>query len=185
LLRPLERLIYGLTGVDPERETNRAQYSVAFIVFGLVEALVLYAILRLQQFLPFSYAKYQTMPLNPDLAMNTAVSFATTTTWQAYSGETTMSYASQIAGLTVQNFLAGASGIAVGVAFIRGFAREQTSKLGNFWVDMVRSVLWILLPLSLLGSLALVWQGVPMNSGTTTQRLRHWKEASRLFHKGL
>jgi K+-transporting ATPase ATPase A chain len=163
LLHPLERLIYRLTGVDPEVEMGWTQYSVAFVVFGLVGALVLYAILRLQQVLPFFYAKYQTTPLNPDLAMNTAISFATTTTWQAYSGETTMSYTSQIVGLTVQNFLAGASGLAVGVAFIRGFARQQTSKLGNFWVDMVRSILWILLPLSLLASLALVWQGVPMN----------------------
>jgi len=163
LLRPLEHLVYRLTGVDPELEMDWAQYSVAFIVFGLIGALVLYGILRLQQFLPFFYARYQTTPLSPDLAMNTAISFATTTTWQAYSGETTMSYTSQIVGLTVQNFLAGASGLAVGVAFIRGLAREQTSKLGNFWVDMVRSVLWILLPLSLLGSLLLVWQGVPVN----------------------
>jgi K+-transporting ATPase ATPase A chain len=163
LLRPLERLLYRLTGVDPELEMNWAQYSVAFIVFGLVGAAVLYAILRLQQFLPFFFVRYQTTPLNPDLAMNTAISFATTTTWQAYGGETTMSYTSQIVGLTVQNFVAGASGLAVGVAFVRGFARQQTSKLGNFWVDMLRSVLWILLPLSLLCSLALVWQGVPMN----------------------
>jgi potassium-transporting ATPase potassium-binding subunit len=163
LLCPFERLIYRMTGVDPEWEMNCAQYSIAFIVFGLVGTLVLYAILRLQQFLPFFYGEYQTTPVTPDLAMNTAISFATTTTWQAYSGETTMSYTSQIAGLTVQNFLAGASGLAVGVAFIRGLARQQTSKLGNFWVDMVRSVLWILLPLSLLGSLVLVWQGVPMN----------------------
>jgi len=163
LLRPLEHLVYRLTGVDPELEMDWAQYSVAFIVFGLIGALALYGILRLQQFLPFFYARYQTTPLSPDLAMNTAISFATTTTWQAYSGETTMSYTSQIVGLTVQNFLAGASGLAVGVAFIRGLAREQTSKLGNFWVDMVRSVLWILLPLSLLGSLLLVWQGVPVN----------------------
>jgi K+-transporting ATPase ATPase A chain len=95
--------------------------------------------------------------------MNTAISFATTTTWQAYGGETTMSYFSQLVGLTVQNFLAGASGLAVGVAFIRGFARQQTVNLGNFWVDMVRSLLWVLLPLSIIGALALVWQGVPMN----------------------
>jgi len=105
--------------------------------------------------------------------MNTAISFATTTTWQAYGGETTMSYTSQMVGLTAQNFLAGASGLAVGVAFIRGFARQQTSKLGNFWVDLTRSLLWLLLPLSLLGSLVLVWQGVPMN-------WRHYTEAITL-----
>ena len=140
LLRPLERLIYRLTGGSPELEMDWAQYCVAFIVFGSIGALTLYAILRLQQFLPFFYPGYQITRMSPDLAMNTAISFATTTTWQAYVGETTMSYTGQIAGLTVQNFLASASGLAVGVAFIRGLAREQTSKLGNFWVDMVRSV---------------------------------------------
>jgi potassium-transporting ATPase potassium-binding subunit len=161
VLRPVELLMYKLSDVDPETEMEWAQYCSAFIVFGLVGTLVLYAILRLQQYLPFFYPRYQTTPLNPDLAMNTAISFATTTTWQAYGGETTMSYASQMVGLTVQNFLAGASGLAVGVAFIRGFARQQTTKLGNFWVDLTRSLLWVLLPMSLVGSLVLVWQGYP------------------------
>jgi K+-transporting ATPase ATPase A chain len=101
--------------------------------------------------------------LTPDLSMNTAISFSTTTTWQAYGGETTMSYFSQMVGLTAQNFLAGAAGLAVGVAFIRGFARQKTDKLGNFWVDLVRALLWVLLPLALAGALVLVWQGVPMN----------------------
>jgi K+-transporting ATPase ATPase A chain len=98
-----------------------------------------------------------------DLALNTAISFSTTTTWQAYGGETTLSYFSQTVGLAVQNFLAGAGGLAVGVAFIRGLAREKTEHLGNFWVDLVRALLWIMLPLSILASLILVWQGVPMN----------------------
>jgi K+-transporting ATPase ATPase A chain len=169
LLVPLERLIYRLTGVDPQIEMDWKEYAGSFVLLGLVGTLALYAILRLQRFLPWFFSAYMTTPLSPDLAMNTAISFSTTTTWQAYSGETTMSYASQIAGLAVQNFLAGASGLAVGVAFIRGFAREQTSKLGNFWADVVRSVLWILLPLSLLGSLLLVWQGVPMNWHPYTQ----------------
>jgi potassium-transporting ATPase potassium-binding subunit len=173
VLRPVELLMYRLTGVDPETEMEWAQYCIAFIVFGLVGTLVLYAILRLQQYLPFFYPRYQTTPLNPDLAMNTAISFATTTTWQAYGGETTMSYTSQMVGLTVQNFLAGASGLAVGVAFIRGFARQQTAKLGNFWVDITRSLLWVLLPLSLVGSLVLVSQGVPMN-------WNHYAEATTL-----
>jgi len=163
LLCPLERLLYRLTGVEPEAEMNWKEYAGTFVILGFVGTLALYAILRLQRFLPFFFPAYATTPLSPDLSMNTAVSFSTTTTWQAYGGETTMSYTSQIVGLTVQNFVAGASGLAVGVAFIRGLAREQTSKLGNFWVDMVRSLLWILLPLSLLGSLILVWQGVPMN----------------------
>jgi potassium-transporting ATPase potassium-binding subunit len=163
LLLPIERLLYRLTGVDAELEMDWPQYAIAFIVFTFVGTVVLYAILRLQQYLPFSDGRYQTASLNPALAMNTAISFATTTTWQAYVGESAMSYTTQILGLAVQNFLAGASGLAVGIAFIRGFARHQTSKLGNFWVDMTRSLLWVLLPFSLLGSLALVWQGVPMN----------------------
>ena len=162
-LRPLERLLYRITGVNPEKEMDWKEYALCFVLFGLCGTLLLYAILRLQRFFPWFYPAYQTTPLNPDLALNTAVSFSTTTTWQAYGGETTMSYFSQLVGLTVQNFLAGASGLAVGVAFIRGFARQQTVNLGNFWVDMVRSLLWVLLPLSIIGALALVWQGVPMN----------------------
>jgi potassium-transporting ATPase potassium-binding subunit len=160
---PIERLTYRLTGIDPGVEMDWKQYSLAFVMLGLVGTLLLYGILRLQRFLPWFYPTYQTTPVTPDLAMNTAISFSTTTTWQAYGWENTLSYASQMIGLTVQNFLAGASGLAVGVAFIRGFARHQTTKLGNFWVDVTRSILWVLLPLSLVGSLLLVWQGVPMN----------------------
>jgi K+-transporting ATPase ATPase A chain len=163
LLRPLERLLYRLTGVEPTAEMTWQEYARAFVVFGMVGTLLLYAILRLQQLLPWFFPAYMTTPLTPDLAMNTAVSFATTTTWQAYSGETTLSYFSQIVGLTVQNFLAGAAGLAVGVAFTRGLARNRVATLGNFWVDLVRSILWVLLPLSLVGALALAWQGVPMN----------------------
>jgi len=119
-----------------------------------------------------------TTPVTPELAMNTAVSFSTTTTWQAYGGETTMSYFSQLAGLTAQNFLAGAGGLAVGVAFIRGLAREQTNKLGNFWVDLIRALLWVLLPLSLLGAVVLIWQGVPMNfnSYTNAATIEHGRQ---------
>jgi K+-transporting ATPase ATPase A chain len=123
----------------------------------------LYVILRIQQWLPWFYPAYQTTPLTPDLAMNTAISFSTTTTWQAYGGETTMSYFSQMVGLTAQSFLAGASGLAVGIAFVRGLARHQTDKIGNFWVDVVRAMLRVLLPLALVGAVVLVWQGVPMN----------------------
>src|SRR5580704_17053421 len=173
LLCPLERLIYRLTGVQPDVEMGWQQYALSFVVFGMAGTLLLYLIRRLQRFLPFFFSAFMTTPITPDLAMNTVISFATTTTWQAYGGETTMSYASQMLGLTVQNFLAGAAGLAVGVAFIRGFARQQTSKLGNFWVDMTRSLLWVLLPLSLLGSLVLVWQGVPMN-------WNHYTEATTL-----
>jgi K+-transporting ATPase ATPase A chain len=171
ILRPVERLIYKLTGVDPTIEMNWKQYAVSFVLFSLAGTVLLFLILRLQRFLPWYDAVHLTTPLAPDLAMNTAVSFATTTTWQAYAGETTMSYFSEIVGLTSQNFLAGAAGLAVGIAFIRGLAREQTDKLGNFWVDLVRALLWVLLPLSILGSVVLVWQGVPMNFSRYTQAL--------------
>jgi K+-transporting ATPase ATPase A chain len=138
-------------------------YLISFVVFGLICTLLLYAILRFQRFLPWFFPEYQTTPLSPDLSINTAISFATTTTWQAYAGENTMSYFSQMVGLCTQNFLAGAAGLAVGIAFIRGLARKSCATLGNFWVDVTRSVLWILLPGALLGSLLLAWQGVPMN----------------------
>ena len=140
------------------------EYALALLLFSLTGTLLLYAILRLQTILPGAVNSANlTTPLTPDLAFNTSVSFSTTTTWQAYAGETTMTYVSQILGLTAQNFLAGAAGLAVGVAFLRGFAGHQTTHLGNFWVDLIRAILWVLLPLSLMGGLFLVWQGVPMN----------------------
>lgn len=163
LLCPVERAIYRVSKLDATREMNFRQYSIAFIIFTLIGTLALYALLRLQQFLPWFDSANMTTPMTPDLAFNTAISFTTTTTWQAYAGETTMSYLTQIVGLATQNFLAGAAGLAVGIAFIRGLTRERTPFLGNFWFDLVRSLLWVLLPISLLGSLALIWQGVPMN----------------------
>jgi len=169
LLCPAERFIYRLTGVQPQSEMSWQEYACAFVVFGMVGTLLLYTILRLQRLFFWFYPAYMTTPMTPALAMNTAVSFATTTTWQAYGGETTLSYFSQIVGLTVQNFLAGAAGLAVGVAFVRGLARDRAETLGNFWVDLVRSVLWLLLPLSMVGALVLVWQGVPMNFHPYTQ----------------
>ena len=162
-LRPVERAIYALCRIDAEAEMTGKQYALAFVLFSLVGTLVLYTILRLQPFLPFYDPVHLVTPMTPDLAMNTAISFSTTITWQAYAGETTMSYASQLVGLVAQNFLAGAGGLAVGIAFMRGFARQHTGTLGNFWVDLVRGLLWVLLPASVLVSLALVWQGVPMN----------------------
>jgi K+-transporting ATPase ATPase A chain len=160
---PVERLIYRITFVDAEVEMNGKEYATCFLLFGLAGTLVLYAILRLQQFLPGFFSQYQTTQLSPDLALNTAISFSTTTTWQAYAGENTMSYFSQMVGLCAQNFLAGAAGLAVGVAFIRGLARQLSDTLGNFWVDLTRGLLWILLPGALIGAVLLVWQGVPMN----------------------
>jgi len=159
---PIERVIHRLVRIDPTFEMDWKRYSLAFGIFGVVNIVLLYCALRWQaQFLWF-FPKVVTTPMTPDLAANTAVSFATTTTWQAYAGETTMSYFSQLL-LAGQNFMAGAAGLAVGVAFIRGYGRERTKGLGNFWSDLTRAVLWVLLPVSLIGSLFLVAQGVPMN----------------------
>jgi potassium-transporting ATPase potassium-binding subunit len=163
LCLPLERVIYRITTVDPDVEMTSTQYAICFVLFGLTGTLLLYFILRLQRFLPWFFPQYHTTAMTADLAMNTAISFSTTTTWQAYSGETTMSYFSQMAGLCAQNFLAGAAGLAIGVAFIRGLARHCSETVGNFWVDVTRALLWVLLPGALLGALLLVWQGVPMN----------------------
>ena len=160
---PVERWIYLLAGVDPSVEMEPGKYIVSFVIFSLIGTLLLYGILRFQSFLPWFFPQYQTAPLTPDLSLNTAISFSTTSTWQAYAGESTMSYFSQMVGLCTQNFLAGAAGLAVGMAFIRGLARESCETIGNFWVDLTRSLLWILLPGALIGSLLLVWQGVPMN----------------------
>jgi K+-transporting ATPase ATPase A chain len=160
---PVERLIYRVAGVDPASEMTALEYFAAFTLFGLAGTMLLYALLRIQRLLPWFFPAYHTTPLTSDLALNTAVSFATTTTWQAYAGERTMTYVSQMAGLCAQNFLAGASGLAVGIAFIRGLARERSNALGNFWVDLTRSLLWILAPASLAGAVVLVWQGVPLN----------------------
>lgn len=160
---PLERIVYRLARVDPEAEMSGIEYATCFVFFGLAGAFLLYTILRAQKFLPGFYPAYHITLLTPDLALNTAISFSTTTTWQAYGGENTMTYFSQMVGLCTQNFLAGAAGLAVGIAFIRGLARQLSDTLGNFWVDVTRSLLWILLPGALIGALLLVWQGVPMN----------------------
>jgi K+-transporting ATPase ATPase A chain len=162
LLLPAERLIHRLVGIDPKCEMDWKRYAFAFTLFGVINIVTVYFLLRCQAFLPWFFPNVMTTPMTPDLAANTAVSFATTTTWQAYAGETTMSYFSQLV-LAGQNFFAGAAGLAVGIAFIRGYARERTTRLGNFWADLIRAVLWVLLPASLVGSLFLVAQGVPMN----------------------
>jgi potassium-transporting ATPase potassium-binding subunit len=163
LCLPVERLIYRITAVDPKVEMTGQEYATCFALFGFAGTLLLYGILRMQQFLPWFFPQYHTTPLSSDLALNTAISFSTTTTWQAYAGENTMSYFSQMVGLCAQNFLAGAAGLAVGIAFIRGLARQLSGTLGNIWVDLTRALLWILLPGALIGALLLVWQGVPMN----------------------
>ena len=162
LLLPVERLIHRLIGIDSKSEMDWKRYSLAFAAFGIVNVVALYLALRWQALFPWFFPNVMTTPMTPDLAANTAVSFATTTTLQAYAGETTMSYFSQLL-LAGQNFLAGAAGLAVGIAFIRGYAREKSEGLGNFWSDLVRAVLWVLLPMSILGSVLLIAQGVPMN----------------------
>ena len=162
LLLPAERLIHRILGIDARREMDWKRYSTAFVIFSIANMGALYLLLRWQAWLPWYFPAVMTTPMTPDLAANTAVSFVTTTTWQAYAGENTMSYFSQIV-LAWQNFLAGAAGLAVGVAFIRGYARENTGNLGNFWVDLIRGLLWVLVPISVVGSLFLIGQGVPMN----------------------
>jgi K+-transporting ATPase ATPase A chain len=161
VMRPLERLIYRLTGVEASRQMRWSEYAVGVLLFGLVSMLVLYAIQRLQGLLPWNPQGFGAVA--PPLAFNTAASFTTNTNWQAYGGETTMSYFTQMAGLAYQNFVSAAIGIAVAIAFIRGIAQKETDTLGNFWVDLVRATLWVLLPVSIVGALFLVSQGVVQN----------------------
>lgn len=168
LLRPVERWIYHRAAIDPQEGMNWKAYALAFLAFSVAGTALLLLILMLQQHGPWFDPVNQNTPMTVDLALNTAISFATTTTWQAYGGETTMSYFSQIVGLAAQNFLAGAAGLAVGIAFIRGIARNETRLLGNFWVDVTRATLWVLVPLSVIGGLLLIWQGVPMNFAAYT-----------------
>ncbi|MBX3578361.1 MAG: potassium-transporting ATPase subunit KdpA [Rhizobiaceae bacterium] len=161
VLAPVERGFFALAGIRPDQGQHWTRYSLSVLAFSLGSWALLYAILRLQDVLPFNPQALG--PLSPDLAFNTAVSFTTNTNWQAYGGETTMSYFSQMAGLTVQNFVSAGVGMAVCAAVIRGFFSREQKTLGNFWVDLTRSVLYVLLPLSIGLTLFLVWQGVPQN----------------------
>jgi K+-transporting ATPase ATPase A chain len=161
VLRPLERLLYRVTGVDENHEMRWTEYAVSMLLFSLVSMLVLYIMQRVQTFLPFNPQKLGAVA--PALAFNTAASFTTNTNWQNYSGETTMSYFTQMAGLAYHNFTSAAVGIAIAIAFIRGIARREMETIGNFWVDLVRSCLWVLLPFCIVGALALVSQGVVQN----------------------
>jgi potassium-transporting ATPase potassium-binding subunit len=158
---PLERWIYRLCGINPAAEMGWKQYTLALLVFNTLGALAVYALQRLQLWLPLNPQHFANV--SPDSAFNTAVSFITNTNWQGYSGESTMSYLSQMAGLAVQNFLSAATGIVVAIALIRGFARHGAQAIGNFWVDMTRSTLYLLLPLATLIAVLLVSQGVLQN----------------------
>ena len=158
IVGPIERLIYRIVGMRPDEEMDWKTYAIAMLLFSLIGLLALYGLQRLQSVLPLN--PQHLGAVKPDLAFNTAASFVTNTNWQSYSGETTMSYLTQMLGLTVQNFVSAAIGMAVLMVVIRGFVRHSTKMLGNFWVDMTRGILYILLPLSFMLALVLVSQGV-------------------------
>jgi len=160
-LRPVERLLYRITGIDENHEMRWTEYAVAMLLFSAVSMALLYLIERVQTWLPLNPQKLGNV--SPALAFNTAVSFTTNTNWQAYTPETTMSYLTQMAGLAYHNFASAAVGIALAIAVIRGIARKETNTLGNFWVDVTRCLLWVLLPVCLLVSLVFVSQGVIQN----------------------
>ncbi len=164
ILRPLERGIYAVCGVDEAREQHWIRYTTGMLVFSLASFLFVYGLQRLQAVLPLLNPAGMAA-VAPDSAFNTAVSFATNTNWQGYSGEATMSYLTQMAGLTVQNFVSAAVGIALAIALIRGFARRSANTVGNFWVDLTRGTLYVLLPMSVVVCLALVALGVPQTFG--------------------
>jgi len=161
LFRPVERLVYRICGVDESAEMRWTEYGAAMLFFSAVSLILLYLMERLQHWLPWNPQHFTGVP--PDLAWNTAVSFTTNTNWQTYTPETTMSYLTQMAGLAYHNFVSAAVGIALAIAVIRGVARHESKTIGNFWVDLTRCFLWVLLPVSLVGSLVLISQGVVQN----------------------
>jgi potassium-transporting ATPase potassium-binding subunit len=163
VLRPIEIGLYRVAGVNETREQHWITYTVAMLLFNAAGFLAVYALQRSQAVLPLNPADQSAVP--SDLAFNTAVSFTTNTNWQNYGGESTMSYLTQMAALTTQNFVSAATGIALVIAFIRALARASMQTIGNFWVDLTRSTLYILLPLSIIAALSLLWQGVPQNLG--------------------
>ena len=163
VLRPVEAGLYWIGGVDEKREQHWLTYTVAMLLFHVGGFVILYAVMRLQAVLPFNPAEQSAVA--PDLSFNTAISFITNTNWQNYGGESTMSYLVQMLGLTHQNFLSAATGIALAVALIRGFSRSSMRTIGNFWVDVTRCTLYVLLPICVVYTLFLVWQGIPQTLG--------------------
>jgi K+-transporting ATPase ATPase A chain len=161
VLRPIERLIYRVTRVDEGTEMRWTEYAIAMLLFSGVTMVVLYVMQRAQAILPLNPQKFA--GVEPALAFNTSASFTTNTNWQNYAGEAVMSYLTQMAGLAYHNFVSAAVGISLAIAFIRGIARREKETIGNFWVDLTRCTLWVLLPASIVGALLLVWQGVPQN----------------------
>ena len=168
VLGPLERVFYRLSGVDERTDQNWLTYAVSMLLFSLAGFISLYALMRLQAVLPYFNPAGQPA-VEEGLAFNTAMSFDTNTNWQSYVPETTMSYLIQMAGLTVHNFVSAATGIALAIALIRGFARRSAKGIGNFWVDLVRCTLYVLLPISIVVGLFFVWQGMPQNLGAYTE----------------
>jgi potassium-transporting ATPase potassium-binding subunit len=163
IMRPLEVFIYSVAGVDERQEQHAVTYTVTMLMFHVGGFVILYALMRLQQWLPFNPAEQTAVA--PDLSFNTAVSFITNTNWQNYGGESTMSYLVQMLGLTHQNYLSAATGIVLAIALIRGFARHSVRSVGNFWVDITRCTLYILIPICVPYALFLVWQGMPQTLG--------------------
>ena len=163
ILRPIEIGLYKIAGVDERREQHAVTYTVAMLLFHVGGFVILYALMRLQQWLPFNPAEQAAVA--PDLSFNTSVSFITNTNWQNYGGESTMSYLVQMLGLTHQNYLSAATGIALAVALIRGFSRHSVGSVGNFWVDITRCTLYLLIPICVPYALFLIWQGIPQTLG--------------------
>src|SRR6201992_3867711 len=159
VLRPVETGIYWISGVDARREQHWLTYTVAMLLFHVGGVVIIYGLVRLQAVLPFNPAGQSAVA--EDLSFNTAISFITNTNWQNYGGESTISYLVQMLGLTHQNFLSAATGIVLAVALIRGFARASARTVGNFWVDIVRCTLYVLLPICIVYTLVLVWMGIP------------------------
>src|SRR5215470_8469788 len=171
VVRPLERMTYRLMGVDASKEHDWKQYTLAMLLFSLVSCVFTYAILRLQHLLPLNPQRLG--PLSPDLAFNTATSFTTNTNWQSYNGESTMSYLSQMVALVIHNFASAAVGIAIAAALVRGIARHSAQTLGNFWVDLVRTTYYLLLPICVVFAVFLVSQGI-------IQNFKHYTKAKHI-----
>src|SRR5450631_2217124 len=166
ILRPVERVFYGISGVNEKEDQHWLVYAIAMLAFSMAGFLSLYALQRLQAVLPFN--PQAQAAVGEHLAFNTSVSFVTNTNWQSYVPETTMSYLVQMAGLTVHNFMSAATGIALALALIRGFARREAKGIGNFWVDLTRGTLYVLLPIAIVVGLFFVWQGMPQNLAAYT-----------------
>src|SRR5712671_4584621 len=159
VLRWLEVLTYKVSGVREDVEQRWTQYAASLLCFSIFGFLLVYLMQRAQAYLPFNPQNFGTPNVTPDLAFNTAASFLTNTNWQSYTGESTLSYFVQMTALTVQNFVSGAAGVAIAIALVRGFARQQMKTIGNFWVDLTRAAVYLFLPLSLVGALFLCSQG--------------------------